>query len=164
MERHGDRAGTVSFEDGQRTGYFTKLDRADAERAAGRPAAKVRHPLRFPAHEGWKGHPSAVGRCTAYESYTGGKTSQSPDYPQEIKSVVNPTVKVTNEDETESQTVTLPYTLNAIPVSRGGNVTIGEQQYISDYLDIEKGKLYRKTKRLNLKDVDAINIAHGFHK
>ena len=99
-----------------------------------------------------------------YEPYTGGKPSPSPDYPQEIKSVVNPTVKVTNEDETESQTVTLPYTLNAIPVSRGGNVTIGEQQYISDYLDIEKGKLYRKTKRLNLKDVDAINIAHGFHK
>lgn len=28
-------AGAVSFEDGQRTGYFTQLDRADAERAAG---------------------------------------------------------------------------------------------------------------------------------
>ena len=79
-----------------------------------------------------------------------GKSSQdgtpTPDNPVEIKSVVNPTVKVTNEDETESQTVTLPYTLNAIPVSSGGNVTIGEQQYISDYVDIEKGKLYRKVK------------------
>ena len=96
-----------------------------------------------------------------------GKSSQdgtpAPENPVEIKSVVNPTVKVTNEDETESQTVTLPYTLNAIPVSSGGNVTIGEQQYISDYFDIEKGKLYRKTKRLNLKDVDAISIAYGFH-
>ena len=96
-----------------------------------------------------------------------GKSSQdgtpTPDNPVEIKSVVNPTVKVTNEDETESQTVTLPYTLNAIPVSSGGNVTIGEQQYISDYADIEKGKLYRKVKRLNLKDVDAISVAHGFH-
>lgn len=30
-------------------------------------------------------------------------------------------------------------------------------------MDIEKGKLYRKVKRLNLKDVDAISIAHGFH-
>lgn len=98
-----------------------------------------------------------------WEPYTGGQPSPSPDYPQEIKSVVNPIVKVTNEDETESQTVTLPYTLNAIPVSSGGNVTIGEQQYISDYLDIEKGKLYRKVTRLNLKDVDAISIAHGFH-
>ena len=96
-----------------------------------------------------------------------GKSSQdgtpTPDNPVEIKSVVNPTVKVTNEDETESQTVTLPYTLNAIPVSSGGNVTIGEQQYISDYVDIEKGKLYRKVKRVNLKDVADIKILHGFH-
>lgn len=99
----------------------------------------------------------------SYEPYTGGKQSPNPDYPQEIKSVVNPIVKVTNEDETESQTVTLPYTLNAIPVSSGGNVTIGEQQYISDYADIEKGKLYRKVKQLNLKDVDDISVAHGFH-
>ena len=96
-----------------------------------------------------------------------GKSSQdgtpTPDNPVEIKSVVNPTVKVTNEDETESQTVTLPYTLNAIPVSRGGNVAIGEQQYISDYVDIEKGKLYRKVKRLNLKDVADKKISHNFH-
>ena len=99
----------------------------------------------------------------SYEPYTGGKPSPNPDYPQEIKSVVNPTVKVSSEDETESQTVALPYTFNAIPVSSGGNVTIGKQQYISDYLDIEKGKLYRKVKRLNLKDVDAISIGHGFH-
>lgn len=96
-----------------------------------------------------------------------GKSSQdgtpTPDNPVEIKSVVNPTVKVTNEDETESQTVTLPYTLNAIPVSRGGNVAIGKQQYISDYVDIEKGKLYRKVKRLNLKDVADKKISHDFH-
>ena len=70
-----------------------------------------------------------------------GKSSQdgtpTPDNPVEIKSVVNPKVKVFNENGTESQTVTIPYTLNAIPVSSGGNVTIGEQQYISDYVDIE---------------------------
>ena len=101
--------------------------------------------------------------ATSYEPYTGGIPSPNPDYPQEIKSVVNPTVKVSSEDETESQTVALPYTFNAIPVSSGGNVTIGKQQYISDYLDIEKGKLYRKVKRLNLKDVDVISIGHGFH-
>ena len=41
------------------------------------------------------------------------------------------------------QTVTLPYTLNAIPVSSGGNVTIDGQQYIADYVDIERGKLIR---------------------
>ena len=84
--------------------------------------------------------------------------------PVEIKSVVNPTVKVTNEDGLKVQSVTLNnITLNAIPVSSGGNVIIGGQQYISDYVDVEKGKLYRKVKRLNLKDVDDIRIAHGFH-
>lgn len=41
------------------------------------------------------------------------------------------------------QTVTLPYTLNAIPVSSGGNVTIDGQQYIADYVDVERGKLVR---------------------
>lgn len=41
------------------------------------------------------------------------------------------------------QTVTLPYTLNAIPVSSGGNVTIDGQEYVSDYVDVERGKLVR---------------------
>lgn len=41
------------------------------------------------------------------------------------------------------QTVTLPYTLNAIPVSSGGNITINGQQYIADYVDVERGKLVR---------------------
>lgn len=79
--------------------------------------------------------------ATSYEPYTGGKSSPSPDYPQEIKSVVNPTVKVSNEDGTQFKTVTLPYTLNAIPVSSGGNITIGGQQYVSDYVDVEREKL-----------------------
>lgn len=42
------------------------------------------------------------------------------------------------------QTVTLPYTLNAIPVSSGGNVTIDGQQYIADYVDVERGKLVKR--------------------
>lgn len=41
------------------------------------------------------------------------------------------------------QTVTLPYTLNAIPVESGGNVTIDGQQYIADYVDVERGKVVR---------------------
>lgn len=41
------------------------------------------------------------------------------------------------------QTVTLPYTLNAIPVSSDGNVIIDGQQYIADYVDVERGKLVR---------------------
>lgn len=40
---------------------------------------------------------------------------------------------------------TLPYELYAIPVSSGGNVTIGGQQYIADYVDVERGKLVRMT-------------------
>ena len=187
--------------------------------------------------------------ATSYEPYTGGQPSPSPDYPQEIKSVVNPVVKVCgsniydykNANETNTvlnpngeenavtgyvtsdyipvldgiyvkgnnnnnkldplriglyteknewkirkditnstlhvsssdakfirlsyskgdvaeiyvsyanifepyheQTVTLPYTLNAIPVSSGGNYTDENgQQWIADYVDMAKGKLVR---------------------
>ena len=40
----------------------------------------------------------------------------------------------------KEQSIALPITLNAIPVSSGGNVTINGQQYIADYVDVEKGK------------------------
>ena len=184
--------------------------------------------------------------ATDYEPYTGGIPSPNPEYPQEIKSVVNPTVKVCGKNlvgkllpgviawdsgnyrNTEvgyactgfipvkpgeiytisngtggaerwyyssdkkpvnhmpaganitvtipdgiaymrvscyvdnkfqiekgstatayepytEQTGTLPYTLNAIPVTSGGNVTIDGQQYIADYVDVERGKLVRMT-------------------
>lgn len=46
-------------------------------------------------------------------------------------------------DSPKCHTVTLPYTLNAIPVESGGNVTIDGQQYIADYVDVERGKLIR---------------------
>lgn len=90
-------------------------------------------------------------KALPYEPYTGGKPSPSPDYPQEIKSVVNPTVKVTNEDGLKVQSVTLNnITLNAIPVSSDGNVTIDGQQYIADYVDVERGKVVRKIGKLIL--------------
>ena len=97
-----------------------------------------------------------------------GKSSQdgtpSPENPVEIKCVVNPTVKVTNEDELKIQSVTLNnIILNAVPVSSGGNVTIDGQQYTADYVDVEKGKIYRKFKQLSLKDFDKNRITHGFH-
>lgn len=47
------------------------------------------------------------------------------------------------------QTVTIPYTLNAIPVNSGGNITIDGQQYIADYVDVERGKLVRKIKEIS---------------
>lgn len=47
----------------------------------------------------------------------------------------------------KEQSIALPITLNAIPVSSGGNVTIDGQQYISDYIDVERGKVVRCVKR-----------------
>ena len=94
----------------------------------------------------------------SYEPYTGGIPSPSPDYPQEIKSVVNPTVKVTNEDGLKVQSVTLNnITLNSIPVSSGGNVTIDGQQYIADYVDVERGKLVKKLKSFTISDIETIS-------
>lgn len=186
--------------------------------------------------------------ATAYEPYTGGQSSPSPDYPQEIKSVVNPTVKVCGKnllqpniksndrvkinikkgtrltlickngvvsqggnlrfetadggvewfgfdagavkqqivlrnnvvsfqylihyepsesyalyigDENtyepyKEQSVQLPYTLNAIPVSSGGNVTINGQQYVADYVDVERGKIAKMVDSSKLDNAQSI--------
>lgn len=53
------------------------------------------------------------------------------------------------------QSVQLPYTLNAIPVASGGNVTIDGQQYIADYVDVERGKVVRMCGR------EALNTKNG---
>lgn len=66
----------------------------------------------------------------------------------------------------EPQTISIntPTGLPAIPVNTDGNYTDANgQQWISDYVDLKRGKLYKKVTRLNLKDVDAISVAHGFH-
>nr|DAQ16203.1 MAG TPA: chromosome segregation ATPase [Caudoviricetes sp.] len=98
-----------------------------------------------------------VGDKPIYEPYTGGIPSPSPDYPQEIKSVVNPTVKVTNEDGLKVQSVTLNnITLNAIPVSSDGNVTIDGQQYIADYVDVERRKLVKMVDSSKLDNTQSI--------
>lgn len=54
------------------------------------------------------------------------------------------------------QTVTLPYTLNAIPVSSGGNVTIDGQQYVADYVDVEREKLVRMVDSSKLDNTQSI--------
>lgn len=90
-----------------------------------------------------------------YEPYTGGKPSPSPEYPQEIKSVVNPIVKVTNEDGLKVQSVTLNnITLNAIPVSSGGNVTIDGQQWVCDEVDLERGVKVQRVKSVDISSLD----------
>ena len=66
----------------------------------------------------------------------------------------------------EPQTISIstPTGLPAIPVDSDGNyIDANGQQWIADYVDLKLGKLYKKVTRLNLKDVDAISIAHGFH-
>lgn len=61
--------------------------------------------------------------------------------------------KATAYEPYHEQTVTLPYTLNAIPVNSGGNVTIDGQQYIADYVDVERGKLVRMVGEFDTKDL-----------
>ncbi len=59
----------------------------------------------------------------------------------------DPTVTYDDFEPYHEQTVTLPYTLNAITVSSGGNVTIDGQQYIADYVDAERGKLVKMVEK-----------------
>lgn len=59
------------------------------------------------------------------------------------------------------QSVPLPYTLNAIPVTSGGNVTIDGQQYIADYVDVERGKLVRMVDTVHPKSADDMSIYTG---
>lgn len=61
------------------------------------------------------------------------------------------TLNISNYTKTE---VALPYTLNAIPVDSGGNVTIDGQEYIADYVDVERGKLVRMVDKHDLGAVD----------
>ena len=59
-------------------------------------------------------------------------------------------------DAPKCHTVTLPYTLNAIPVNSGGNVTIDGQQYIADYVDVERGKRIKYITKKYIKDLPFI--------
>ena len=66
------------------------------------------------------------------------------------------------------QEVSLPYTLNAIPVSSGGNVTIDGQQYVADYVDVERGKVVRMCGRETFNTKNGVineeyRLAFGLH-
>lgn len=63
---------------------------------------------------------------------------------------------ITDFEPYDEQTVTLPYTSNAIPVSSGGNVTIDGQQYIADYVDVERGKLVKMVDSSKLDNTQSI--------
>lgn len=59
--------------------------------------------------------------------------------------------QITPFEPYKEQSIQLPITLNAIPASSGGNVTINEQQYIADYVDVENGKIVKCVEKLFLK-------------
>ena len=54
------------------------------------------------------------GTAHDWEPYTGGAPSPSPDYPQEIRSVENCAMTVSNAGGTETQTAMIPVTLRGI--------------------------------------------------
>lgn len=54
------------------------------------------------------------------------------------------------------QSAQLSYTLNAIPVTSGGNVTIDGQQYIADYVNVERGKLVKMVDSSKLDNTQSI--------
>lgn len=56
----------------------------------------------------------------------------------------------------KEQSIQLPITLNAIPVHSGGNVTIDGQQYIADYVDVERGKVVRRVDSSKLDNTQSI--------
>lgn len=56
----------------------------------------------------------------------------------------------------KEQEASFPYTLNAIPVSSDGNITIDGQQYIADYVDVERGKLVRMVDTSKLDSTQSI--------
>lgn len=96
-----------------------------------------------------------------------------------IKPMITTDLTATYDDYEpyHEQTVTLPYTLNAIPVSSGGNVTIDGQQYIADYVDVERGKLIQMVWEIEIDGkrewritsperyeyaIDVFNTSHSF--
>lgn len=106
------------------------------------------------------------GNARGYYSYVNGKEARTYDGPvlitddSKIRYRINvKSGETVNRDvhpqieEGNTQTVYAPYvskeitietTLNAIPVTSGGNVTIDGQNYISDYIDVERGKIRRE--------------------
>ena len=84
----------------------------------------------------------AIETVGVFITFSEGKTYDLLVYPQ-----VEYGTQATEYEPYKEQSVTLPITLNAIPVSSGGNVTINGQQYVSDYIDVERGKVVRCVKR-----------------
>lgn len=63
--------------------------------------------------------------------------------------------QITPFEPYKEQSIQLPITLNATPVSSDGNVTINGQQYIADYVDVERGKLVKCVNTMTLNGSEA---------
>ena len=61
------------------------------------------------------------------------------------------------------QTVTLPYDLYGAKVASGGNITIDGQEYVSDYFDVERGKLVRMVANNRLLSAYNWNTANEYY-
>lgn len=83
---------------------------------------------------------------------TGGKTFNNETWKPQI--LIGK--QITPFEPYKEQSIQLPITLNAIPVSGGGNVTINGQQYIADYVDVERGKLVRRVDSSKLDNTQSI--------
>ena len=95
---------------------------------------------------------NSVYRIVTNSSNMGESVKDVKIYPQlELGSTETP------YEPYHEQTVTLPYTLNAIPVNSGGNVTIDGQQYIADYVDVERGKLVRNIENVTFNGAENEN-------
>lgn len=64
--------------------------------------------------------------------------------------------EATSYEPYTDQSVQLPYTLNAIPVTSVGNVTIDGQQYVADYVNVECGKLVKMVDSSKLDNTQSI--------
>lgn len=75
-----------------------------------------------------------------WEPYSGGVATPSPEYPQEITNIGdsgNIIITLTDSDTAAQQlTLSTPDGLPGIPVTSGGNVTIDDQQYVADTIEL----------------------------
>lgn len=84
-----------------------------------------------------------------WEPYTGGKPSPSPDYPQELDSVHDMSVTISDGGD-RSQTLSVSGALPGIPVDSGGNYTDPDgQQWVCDTIDVVAKQ---KTQRIGIID------------
>lgn len=69
----------------------------------------------------------------------------------------------TEYEQYQEQIATLPYTINAIPVSSGGNVTIDGQEYIADYVDMDKKQFVQNVLKWKLSERSGFRNGEVFH-